>query len=294
MRRQTLRYIYFTIVIVAIIVIAGSVLLQLRSTSSPLIGQSISNDVYNQLLEISNQGYNISALPTNYFKVLPLNFSSNGKPAIIYVGAEWCPYCAAERWALIIALLRFGNFSNLEYMLSSSTDVYPNTPTFTFANSTYSSPYISFYGIEYQDRNYQPLDKVPTQIYNMWEEYGNLSIPFIITEYYYKVGTSIDPGLISGHNWTYVLEQLQNPNSLVYKEIYSEANLITEMICKVDGYKPYNVCSHFMQDSSNSSPLYLVPSLPSQRRDSSVSGSSIPPLIQDYISHFVSSQKAPT
>nr|WP_274378384.1 hypothetical protein [Sulfolobus islandicus] len=66
---------------------------------------------------------------------------------------------------------------------------------------------------------------------------------------------------MSGHNCTYVLEQLQNPHSLVYKEIYSEANLITEMICKVDGYKPYNVCSHFMQDSSNSSPLYLVPSL---------------------------------
>nr|WP_274378377.1 DUF929 family protein [Sulfolobus islandicus] len=72
-------------------------------------------------------------------------------------------------------------------MLSSSTDVYPNTPTFTFANSTYSSTYMSFYGIEYQDRNYQPLDKVPTQIYNMWEEYGNLSIPFIITEYYYNI-----------------------------------------------------------------------------------------------------------
>ncbi|AAK42061.1 DUF929 domain-containing protein [Saccharolobus solfataricus] len=259
MRRQTSRYLLITIVIIAIIVIAGSALSQLRSTSSPLIDKPIAGDVYNQLVEISNQGYNITALPTNDFKVLPLNFSSNGKPAIIYVGAEWCPYCGAERWALIIALLRFGNFSNLEYMVSSPTDVYPNTPTFTFANSTYNSPYISFYGIEYQDRNYQPLDKVPTPIYNMWENYGNLSIPFLIIGYYYKVGTSIDPGLLSGHNWTYVLDQLHNPNSLVYKEIYSEANLITQMICKVDGYKPYNVCSHFMQASVNSdSSLFYV------------------------------------
>ncbi|HEX7200769.1 MAG TPA: DUF929 family protein, partial [Dongiaceae bacterium] len=28
--------------------------------------------------------------------------TSGGKPEILYVGAEYCPYCAAERWALAV------------------------------------------------------------------------------------------------------------------------------------------------------------------------------------------------
>ena len=34
--------------------------------------------------------------------------TSGGKPEILYVGAEYCPYCAAERWAMVVALSRFG------------------------------------------------------------------------------------------------------------------------------------------------------------------------------------------
>ncbi|QXJ27723.1 putative thioredoxin-like protein [Saccharolobus shibatae B12] len=216
---------------------------------SSLIGSSVPSDLYTQLVELSNQGYNLSVTTTN-LNILPYNFSSNGKPAVIFVGAEWCPYCGAERWALIIALLRFGNFSNLQYMLSSSTDEYPNVPTFTFTNASYNSPYISFIGIEYENRQGQYLDKVPTTVYSMWEEYGNLSIPFIIIGYYYQVGTTIDPGLLSGKNWTYVIDQLHNPNSPIYNQIYYQANLITKYICKIDGGQPLSVCSHFIQDYS--------------------------------------------
>ncbi|HEX8036257.1 MAG TPA: DUF929 family protein, partial [Ktedonobacterales bacterium] len=31
-----------------------------------------------------------------------------GKPQILYIGAEYCPFCAAERWSLIVVLGRFG------------------------------------------------------------------------------------------------------------------------------------------------------------------------------------------
>src|SRR6185312_6914517 len=33
--------------------------------------------------------------------------TSKGLPEVVYVGAEYCPYCAAERWGTIIALDRF-------------------------------------------------------------------------------------------------------------------------------------------------------------------------------------------
>ena len=37
----------------------------------------------------------------------------NGKPAVIYLGAISCPYCAENRWAMALALSRFGTFQSL-------------------------------------------------------------------------------------------------------------------------------------------------------------------------------------
>ena len=34
--------------------------------------------------------------------------AADGKPVITYVGAEYCPFCAAERWALAVALTGSG------------------------------------------------------------------------------------------------------------------------------------------------------------------------------------------
>ncbi len=75
--------------------------------------------------------------------------SIDGKsPTILYYGAEYCPYCAAERWAMVAALSRFGTFSGLKITASSHTDVDPETHTFSFYGSTYTSPYINFVPIE--------------------------------------------------------------------------------------------------------------------------------------------------
>ena len=37
--------------------------------------------------------------------------ASNGKPEILFIGAEYCPYCAAERWSVVEAMSHFGTFS---------------------------------------------------------------------------------------------------------------------------------------------------------------------------------------
>ena len=41
------------------------------------------------------------------------------------MGAEFCPYCATERWSVVMALSKFGTFSHLVGTTSSSTDVDP-------------------------------------------------------------------------------------------------------------------------------------------------------------------------
>ena len=48
--------------------------------------------------------------------------TANGKPEVLYMGAEYCPYCAAERWAMIVALSRFGTFSGLATVHSAAAN----------------------------------------------------------------------------------------------------------------------------------------------------------------------------
>src|SRR5580700_9849016 len=76
--------------------------------------------------------------------------TGNGKPEVLFIGSEYCPYCAAQRWAMVNAFSRFGTFTGLTTIHSSSSDSYPNTPTLTFYGSTYTSKYISFTSVEEQ------------------------------------------------------------------------------------------------------------------------------------------------
>ena len=216
------------------------------STSSSLIGVKVSPSVYFQLKTLSMQGYNITnttLLKAVYPTYYTLSLDYQGKPVVIFVGAEWCPFCGAEMWALLIALDRFGNISGLEYMLSSSTDVYPNTPTFTLANVTYESKYISLLAYEYQNRNHQTLQALPQNVYQLWQEYGHGSIPFIyVAGLYYQVGSTVSPSILSGKNWTYAFSQLNNLSSPFAQQVYSTANILTAEFCIADNNQPYNVC----------------------------------------------------
>ena len=82
--------------------------------------------------------------------------TANGKPEVLYMGAEYCPYCAAERWAMIVALSRFGTFSGLATVHSAAAngagqaEPDPNTPTWTFVNAKYTSKYLTFSTVEEQ------------------------------------------------------------------------------------------------------------------------------------------------
>jgi hypothetical protein len=79
--------------------------------------------------------------------------TAGGKPEVLYIGAEYCPYCATERWPLAVALSRFGTFTGLGGIHSSATDVYPSQPTLTFYRSAYVSKYLSFASVETTTEN---------------------------------------------------------------------------------------------------------------------------------------------
>lgn len=170
---------------------------------------------------------------------------ASGKPEVFYLGAEFCPYCAAERWSLIIALSRFGTFSGLQTTTSSSSDVYPNTPTFTFKSATYTSSYIEFRAVETTDRDRNPLQS-PTaaeqQLVSRYDTGG--SIPFVdFGNRYAFSGATYSPDVIGGMSWQAVADSLKQPDSTQAKAIVGSANLITAAICKLTSDKPATVCA---------------------------------------------------
>lgn len=167
------------------------------------------------------------------------------KPEVFYYGAEFCPYCAAERWPLIIALSRFGTFSGLQTTTSSSSDVFPNTVTFTFRGATFTSQYVDFRAVETTDRDRNHLQD-PTaaeqQLINRYDTGG--TIPFIdFANRYGASGAMYSPDAIGGMSWLAVADSLKQPDSTQAKAIIGSANLITAAVCKATGDKPAEVCS---------------------------------------------------
>lgn len=198
----------------------------------------------------------VAAAPRAVTPAQPI--SSGGKPLVLYVGAEYCPYCAAERWAVVGALSRFGTFSGLGETHSSSTDVFPSTATLSFHGATYSSPYLGFRGYETesnqpQGSGYAPLDtltpedqatfqKIDAPPYVPSSSAGG--IPFIdLGGHTFISGATYDPGVLQGLSHAQIAGSLATPSSKVARSIDGSANVITAALCRLTGDKPAKVCS---------------------------------------------------
>jgi thiol-disulfide isomerase/thioredoxin len=189
--------------------------------------------------------------------------TANGKPEMFYMGAEYCPYCAAERWAMIVALNRFGTFTGLATVHSAvangagQAEPDPNTPTWTFAHATYSSPYLTFTPVEIQTNipdpstgTYTLLQKPTAAQQALVTKYDGSggAIPFIDFGNHYMIsGVSYNPGVLAGLSWSTIATDLSNPNSAVAKAVDGTANYITAAICKMTGNQPASACTTTVQ-----------------------------------------------
>jgi Domain of unknown function (DUF929) len=192
--------------------------------------------------------------------------TAKGLPEMLYIGAEYCPYCAAERWAMIVALSRFGTFSGLSTIHSAAADgagnkePYPNTPTWTFYKSTYTSQYLTFTPVEGEtnipdkSNGFYTTLQTPTAaqqaLINKYDAPPNVpsgdqgSIPFIdFGNKYLIAGASYNPQVLAGLSWSTIATDLSNPNSAVAKGVDGTANYITAAICKMTGNQPASACT---------------------------------------------------
>jgi len=174
-----------------------------------------------------------------------------GQPGAVFIGGEFCPYCAAERWAIIMAFSRFGSFSRLREMASSPWDVYPSTATFTFHGATYSSRYIALDMAEHSGNDvdgpgtYADLDPLTGQEANLWQRYDDsYGYPFLdIGNKVLVLSPSFSPGLLTGFDQNDIASRLSQPDDPSTQGIVGTANYLTAAICMTTDQKPAPVCS---------------------------------------------------
>src|SRR2546423_12269620 len=175
--------------------------------------------------------------------------TSNGKPEMLYIGAEYCPYCAAMRWSMAVALSRFGTLSTpLRGIHSSSSDVYPDTATLTFYQTGYNSKYLAFTPVENETINRSLLQSPTAQQNQIWARYEpdptQRGYPFISFGNKYVLKAPIyDPAVLKGLTWSQIAADLHNPSSPVAQGVLGGANYITAAICKTTNNQPASVCA---------------------------------------------------
>ena len=239
--------------VAALLALVVAVFLVYRWYTTPL---PVKTPVADQTQQVISQ---ITSLPASEFDTIGQGTANNllrpisgtplsgasGKPEVFYLGGEFCPFCGAQRWPLIIALSRFGTFSGLKASASAADIEFPNTPTFTFHGATYTSQYIDFRGLETTDRDRNALDK-PTaaedQLFTKYDPQG--TIPFVdIGNRYAFTGAMYSPEALAGQSWQAVADELKDPTSVQARAIVGSANLLTAAICKITSDQPAAVCS---------------------------------------------------
>jgi hypothetical protein len=183
--------------------------------------------------------------------------TSGGKPEVLYVGTEYCPYCVAESWPLIVALSRFGEFSGLRTSRSPHFDDVPPTDGWTFYGSSYTSRYLAFAPVEtYSNvlvkptddpgkaKSYRKLQRLTAAEQAAMSRYDSPGqTPFIdfggiATE----IGSGIVPTVLAGLTWSQIAADLRHPATTAGGAILFSVGLLTSELCQLTDDRPAAAC----------------------------------------------------
>lgn len=133
----------------------------LAGINQPLNGTSLAdiNDAPNAYFETAGQMYLNGSLTDPVYPQANnvTGYILNNKTSVIYYGSITCVWCGENRWAMALALSRFGNFSKLFTGYSSLGDSDVPTLYWNINNlnkssdqigNFYSSRYVNFFSIE--------------------------------------------------------------------------------------------------------------------------------------------------
>lgn len=194
-----------------------------------------------------------TSFPKSLIPVKGPALTKNGKPEVLYVGAEFCPYCATERWAMAVALSRFGTFRGVGAIHSDPNDTPSYIPTLTFYKSNYTSKYVTFTPVETQTVDKKPLQQPTTQQQALVTKYDAPpyvpsasagAIPFMdFGNKWILSGASYSYTVLKGKTWSQIATALHDPSTAIAKGADGTANKMTAAICKLTNNQPANVCT---------------------------------------------------
>jgi Domain of unknown function (DUF929) len=268
-RRRAMISVGSVVVVIAAVIgviIAKSVSKAPPAPAAPALSDAqLANEVTSIPASVLNA---VGAGPGGASRVIPLTplhgkpLTVAGKPDVLYIGAEYCPYCAAERWAMTVALSRFGTFSGLHFIRSSGSDVYSNTSTLSFYKSTYTSKYLTFSPVETETVTGTPLQSLTSVQQAALDAYDvppyvpstdGGAIPFVdLGNRFLVSGAQYLPSVLGstptvdpshfGLSWSQIAADLHDPSSPVAKSVLGAANTLTAGICNLTGGQPGSVC----------------------------------------------------
>jgi Domain of unknown function (DUF929) len=182
------------------------------------------------------------------------------KPEVLYVATEYCPYCVAQNWALIVALSRFGQFTGLTTSRSPKFEDVPPIDTWTFYGSSYTSPYLAFVPVETRSNvlvspkankevaaSYRVLQRLTAAEQAVFDKYDNQgSTPFIdFADQAVQTGSGILANLVAGNTWQQLAADLRHPETLEGATLLNEADTLTAELCVLTGGRPAAACAQF-------------------------------------------------
>ena len=211
--------------------------------------------------------------PTGTHRPLALH----GLPELLYIWASYCSSCAAENWALIMALSRFGTFSYLNTAESSGTGFAPDTQTLSFYQAKYSSIYLVFESYDLAKNvpaqlfakcklgGFACLQKAPPADMALMRTIGQSSLPFMdFGNKLVQSGAGYDNQPLTLHGLTarQIAAQLSNPDSSVARVEVGSANYFTAAICAMTGNQPRAICSTSLVTQAEMNEGILTDALP--------------------------------
>jgi len=206
------------------------------------------------------------------------HFASDGKPEIVTVELAWCPHCAADSWALAVALSRFGALTGLGEINTGThfckvaedpcnlnpLSCFPYTDGLSFLNAAYRSPYIGFAAIVLQDVNGDNLEK-PTrrEERSLRTLHLQRSAPALdVAGMWGFNGSGYDPGSLAHKTWSQIAGSLANPRNRIARQVDGLANLLTAAMCTTTKGRPGSVCKSRGVRAADAAVLRKYPSQP--------------------------------
>ncbi|HEY1763040.1 MAG TPA: DUF929 family protein [Acidimicrobiales bacterium] len=243
--------------LVVVLAVAFGAVQTEHSASTPPLPSTQLASYYEAAVNVSNSTLAAVGLPPTVAipsRVTPSRSTVATNGVVSYVGAEYCPYCAFQRWALLVALSKFGTFTHLDNAIfSSSSDVYPHLASWSFVGTTYSSKYFTFDPTELTSskrsrggpggfQRLQRMSAAQRVAFNKYNPQG--SIPFIdVGNNYVTLGASSSPSVLEGLSLSEIGSDLNRPSSAVAQAIDGSANYLIAGLCTMTQTAAPALCS---------------------------------------------------